>query len=43
MSDHTHDPHPAVGGGHAGLAFWTIVAACVPIVVVFALLALKVI
>lgn len=30
-------------GGHAGHGFWAMVACCVPMIVIFALIALKVI
>ena len=43
MSDRTTDPGDAAKGGQAGAAFWAAVAACAPIVVIFALIALKVI
>lgn len=31
------------GGGHAGHGFWAMVLCCVPMIVIFALIALKVI
>ena len=34
-----HDGH----GGHGGHGFWAMVACCVPMIVIFALIALKII
>lgn len=43
MSDRPTDSGHAARSSHAGAAFWATVAACAPIVVIFALIALRVI
>lgn len=45
-NDSEHDEpveKPVEGGGHAGHAMWMMVACCLPMIVIFALIALKVI
>jgi hypothetical protein len=43
MGGHTRDAGHPIPSGRAGPAFWALVAACVPLVVAFALIALRVI
>jgi hypothetical protein len=43
MSDRTDIEEREDHGGHGGHGFWAMVACCVPMLVIFALIALKVI
>ena len=43
MSDRTDIEEGDGHGGHGGHGFWAMVACCVPMLVIFALIALKVI
>ncbi len=43
MNSRGDDEQPNGPGGHGGHGFWAMVACCVPMLVIFALIALKVI
>ena len=43
MTNHGRSDKHGGGGGHAGHGFWAMVICCLPMIVIFALIALKVI